>query len=282
MKTLLLIGHGYLGAAAAARFRGAGWQVGAAALHPQQGVIPCDVADPAAVAALAAAVPTPDLVIHCAASGRAGPDAYRRVFVQGCRNLVRSFPAARLIQISSSSVYAQTDGSTVTEESPALPLRETGKLLLQAERVTLRHGGAVCRLAGIYGPGRSVIQRDFLNGAARLEDDGRRFLNQIHRDDAVSALLHLAANPQLLAGEIYNVCDSHPLSQLECYQSLSSRFGLPLPRDENRKRGWSHKKVSNAKLRATGWEPRFPCFLDAAPLIAPSLMQKPPGTDASA
>ena len=43
------------------------------------------------------------------------------------------------------------------------------------------------------------------------------------------------------------------------------------PRDPDRKRGWTHKRVSNAKLRATGWEPRFPCFLDAVESIAPTL-----------
>ena len=42
-----------------------------------------------------------------------------------------------LLFTSSTSVYAQTDGSVVTEESPAIPDRETGSLLLAAETVTL-------------------------------------------------------------------------------------------------------------------------------------------------
>jgi hypothetical protein len=52
-------------------------------------------------------------------------------------------------------------------------------------------------------------------------------------------------------------------------------FDRPLPptapRDLNRKRGWTHKQVSNAKLRATGWEPEFPSFLEAAQSIATTL-----------
>jgi hypothetical protein len=44
-------------------------------------------------------------------------------------------------------------------------------------------------------------------------------------------------------------------------------FGKDLPphgpRDLNRKRGWTHKRVSNAKLREIGWEPVYPSFLDA-------------------
>jgi nucleoside-diphosphate-sugar epimerase len=118
-----------------------------------------------------------------------------------------------------------------------------------------------------------VILKKFLTGAAMIEEDGRRFLNQIHRDDAASAIVHLATRS--IRGEIFNVCDSTPLTQLECHQALARMFERPLPptgpRDLNRKRGWTHKRVSNAKLVATGWQPRFPCFLDAAAEIAPTL-----------
>ena len=65
---------------------------------------------------------------------------------------------------------------------------------------------------------------------------------------------------------------AHPTGVLE---ALSKIFSRPLPpsgpRDLNRKRGWTHKQVSNEKLRATGWQPEFPSFLDAAGLIAPTL-----------
>jgi nucleoside-diphosphate-sugar epimerase len=32
------------------------------------------------------------------------------------------------------------------------------------------------------------------------------------------------------------------------------------PRDLNRKRGWTNKRVSNKKLRALGWKPQYPSF----------------------
>ena len=182
------------------------------------------------------------------------------------------FPGIPLLFTSSTSVYAQTDGSVVTEESPAIPDRETGVLLLAAEQITLAAGGTVARLAGIYGPGRSVILKKFLNAEAIIEEDGRRFLNQIHRDDAARAIFHLATTR---AAGVFNVSDSTPLSQLACYEKLSEIFSRPLPpsgpRDLNRKRGWTHKQVSNAKLRATGWQPRFPSFIDAAESVAATL-----------
>jgi nucleoside-diphosphate-sugar epimerase len=257
---LLLIGHGYLGQAITREFRGNGWDVTATSLSGSDGTLACDVGNPDEVARLPAA----DFIVHCAASGRGGAEAYQRVYVNGCRNLIDGFPGVPLLYTSSTSVYAQTDGSVVTEESPTVPDRETGSLLLAAEQVVLERGGIVTRLSGIYGPGRSVILKKFLSGEAVIEEDGRRFLNQIHRDDAARAIFHLAATR--MAG-VFNVSDSTPLSQLNCYQQLARIFEKPLPpsgpRDLNRKRGWTHKHVSNGKLRSTGWKPHFPSFIDA-------------------
>jgi nucleoside-diphosphate-sugar epimerase len=262
---LLLIGNGYLGQAITAEFRENGWEVVTVSLSGGEGSLACDVGNPNDVKKLPAA----DFIVHCAASGRGGAEAYQRVYVDGCRNLAESFPGTPLLFTSSTSVYAQTDGSVVTEESPTVPDRETGKLLLDAEGVTLAAGGIVARLAGIYGPGRSVILRKFLSGEAVIEEDGRRFLNQIHRDDAARGIFRLAAKG--VQGGVFNVSDSRPLPQKECYEKLSEMLNMPLPpsgpRDLNRKRGWTHKQVSNAKLREIGWEPEFPSFLDAVPSL---------------
>lgn len=261
---MLVVGAGYLGAEVVRVFHKAGWDARGASLGGGEGSLACDVADPDSVAAL----PDADAVVHCAASGRGGEDAYRRVYLEGCRNLVRRFPDAKLVFTSSSSVYAQHQGELVTEESETIPDRATGEILLEAERVVLNAGGVVARLAGIYGPGRSVLLRKFLDGEAVIEEDGRRFINTIHRDDAVRAILHLISFRPFPAGEIFNVADSVTLTQLGVYQGLAEIFGKDLPpsgpRDLNRKRGWTHKRVSNAKLRASGWDPQYPSFLDAA------------------
>ena len=271
---LLLIGHGYLGQALTRRFRDGGWRVTAVSLSGGEGTLACDVGDGQAVAALGRAIAA-DLIIHCAASGRGGAEAYQRVYVEGCRHLLAAFPGVPLLFTSSTSVYAQTDGSVVTEASPTLPERDTGRILLEAERLTLLGGGTVARLSGIYGPGRSVILRKFLSGEAVLEDGGGRFLNQIHRDDAVEAIHHLCGGAGAFGGEVFNLSDATPLTQLVCYQQLGALFQRPLPpsapRDVTRKRGWTHKQVSSAKLQASGWQPQFPSFLEAAAGIAPTL-----------
>ncbi|MBK1826350.1 NAD-dependent epimerase/dehydratase family protein [Haloferula rosea] len=279
---LLLCGHGYLGQAISRDFLQAGWSVTAVSRtdddptppHPQLDTHATDISSQEDVDSLKRLSTRPDFIVHCAASGRGGPDAYRAVYRDGCRNLVTAFPDTPLLFTSSTSVYAQTDGSIVTEESPADPDRETGRLLRDAEQIVLDAKGIVFRLAGIYGPYRSAILKKFLAGDSTLEEDGRRFINQIHRDDAAAAVVHAATCP--LASGIYNVSDSHPRSQFDTFKSLSKQFDIPfppsVPRDLNRKRGWTHKQVSNAKLLATGWIPEHPDALEAAPAIASTLL----------
>ena len=263
MMRILVIGAGYLGTEVMRLFRASGWEAMGAALGGGEGLLACDVGDAGAVRGL----PDADAVVHCAASGKGGEDAYRRVYLAGCRNLVERFPGARLLFTSSSWVYAQLDGELVTEESATEPDRGTGKILLEAERVITEAGGVVARLAGIYGPGRSVLLRKFLDGDAVLEDGGGRYINQVHRDDAARAVFHLGTMDPYPSGEIFNVADSATMTQMEVYEGLARIFQRELPphgrRDLNRKRGWTHKRVSNEKLGASGWKPAYPCFLDA-------------------
>jgi nucleoside-diphosphate-sugar epimerase len=274
MPSVVIAGCGFVGLATARVFHAAGWDVlglthsaeSAAAL--QGGGFPvaaCDISKADAVSAIASGVPAKaDVVIHCASSGRGGADAYRAVYLEGARNLLDAFNGARLIFTSSTSVYAQTDGAVVDETAEANPPRETGRLLRETEELVLARGGIVARLAGIYGPARSVLLRKFFSGEAVIEGDGGRIVNQVHRDDIASALLVLAATD--VTG-IFNVSDSAPVPQREIYAWLAERFARPLPPlgpiDPNRKRGWTSKRVSNAKLRALGWAPRFPSFFDA-------------------
>ncbi len=283
---LLLCGHGYLGQAISRDFLTAGWQVTAlsrgtdssnpqsAIRNPQLAELSCDISSRESVSQLASL--QPDFIVHCAASGKGGADVYRQVYLDGCRNLTDTFPGIPLLFTSSTSVYAQIDGSEVTEDSPAEPDRETGRILLEAEQHVLDHGGLVTRLAGIYGPHRSILLKKFLHGEAIIEEDGRRYINQIHRDDASAAILWLANSKfEIRNSKLFNLCDSTPLTQLETYERMSELFSRPLPptgpRDLDRKRGWTHKRVSNTKLRATGWEPAFPSFLDAAQSVATTL-----------
>ncbi|MDB6138655.1 MAG: Shikimate kinase [Verrucomicrobiaceae bacterium] len=242
----------------------------------------CDISSPAAVAALAATLGADAVrvVVHCASSNRGGEEVYRTVYQLGMSNLLDAFPGAKPVFTSSSSVYAQTDGTIVTEDSPAEPDRKTGCILRHAEELVLAApGGVVARLTGIYGPGRSFVLKNLLEGRATIEGNAGegRSINQIHQEDAAAAIAHLIG--QDLTG-IFNVCDDLPTTQHECFLWLCPLFNLPLPpvvpADKDRKRGWTHKKVSNARLKASGWAPRYPSYQAALandPLLVPSILE---------
>ena len=198
-----------------------------------------------------------DAVVHCASSGGG---SYRRVYRDGAANLAACFPSARLIFTSSTSVYSQSDGSSVTEDSAAEPDSENGKILLETEKIVLDNDGVVLRVAGIYGPGRSFLLRTLMN---RDAISGDHLVNQAHRDDIASAIFFLTRYRAVGPPRIFNVVDDTPALRTEILQWLSSRLGLPLshsPSSEKTKGRGSNKRVSNAKLRALGWAPVYPSY----------------------
>ena len=269
MKTCFIAGCGFTGLAAARLLHARGWRVIGGTHSPESAaalageafpVVACDITDRAAISR----IPPVDAVVHCASSGRGGVEQYRAVYFEGARALAETLAPKQFVFTSSTSVYAQTDGSVVTEESAAEPDRETGRVLRETEEFVAARGGCVARLAGIYGPARSVLLKKFFSGEAVIEGDGARVINQVHRDDIAAALAHLIEHD---ARGIFNVSDDEPMTQRAVYEWLAEHFAKPLPPtgpiDPDRKRGWTSKRVSNAKLRALGWAPRFPSFRDA-------------------
>ena len=163
MPRVLIVGCGFVGEAAADLFHDAGWEV-TGWTHSEESAARLAAVKPypvsahditVAAQATAAEQKMPgggalDALVDCVSSGRGGgPDAYRRVYLDGARNLSGAFRATRFVYTGSTSVYAQLDGSVVDESSPAEPDRETGRILLETERVVLTApGGVVARLAG--------------------------------------------------------------------------------------------------------------------------------------
>ena len=283
MVRILIAGCGYVGQATADLFHEAGWTVegwtgsresaGRLAGKPYP-VYALDITERVQVCTCAG---TFDAVIHCASSGGGNADTYHQVYFNGARNLLDRFDSSMVVFTSSSSVYAQTDGSWVTEESETKPTRETGRTLLETEDLVLARGGIVARLAGIYGPGRSALLSKFLSGEATVDPESDRFINQVHRDDIAAALFFLL-DRQPQGKQIYNVVDDQPIRQSECYRWLAEKLNGPLPSvgksTRRYKRGDSNKRVSNAKLRKLGWTPRYPSFADAMEKsILPSFSQ---------
>ena len=272
MDRVLIAGCGYVGAATADLFHGAGWEVEGWTHSPESAarlagksfaVRAVDISGSEAVKKRGAPF---DVVIHCASSGGGGADSYRRVYFEGAKNLLTVLRPPKFIYTSSTSVYAQAGGEWVDESSPAEPRHETGRVLRETEDLVRQNGGCVARLAGIYGPGRSALLRKFLSGEARLEETGGRYLNHAHRDDIAAALIRLVRLSDKSSDSIVNVSDDEPMTQRQVYAWLAKKLNRPLPpvavQSPERKRGASNKRVSNQKLRALGWEPQFPSLTD--------------------
>jgi nucleoside-diphosphate-sugar epimerase len=204
-----------------------------------------------------------DVVVHCASTRGGDVDLYRHVYFDGAQNLRNHFGGAKFLFTSSTSVYAQINREIVTEQSPAQPKHETGKILRQAEDLVLAKNGVVVRLGAIYGPGRSALLKKFLSGDTVVDPSQDRFVNQIHRDDAAMGMC-LLLKSATAAGELYNVVDDRPILLSECYLWLAAKLQRPLASSRSstptRRRGESNKRVSSAKLRSIGWVPQYPTF----------------------
>jgi nucleoside-diphosphate-sugar epimerase len=214
-----------------------------------------------------------DWVINCVAAG-GNAENYREVYLQGTCNLIEwlvANPPKKFVYTSSTSVYAQNDGSQVKESSPTEPLAETSKILVETEKILLaavaarKFPAVILRVAGIYGPERGHWFKQFMQDTAHIEGDGSRYLNMIHRDDLVGCLIAALKNGR--AGETYNVVDDEPVSQLHFFQWLAQAVDKPLPPsgpenpDAMRRRGVTNKRVLNRKLKMElGHQFKYPTF----------------------
>ncbi len=214
-----------------------------------------------------------DWVIVCVAAG-GDAESYRRVYWQGTRNLIEWLapaPPKKFVYTSSTSVYGQTDGSQVKETSATEPVAETARVLVETEKLLLEAAtrnqfpAIILRLAGIYGPERGHWFKQFLKNEARMEGDGSRWLNMIHRDDMVGCIV--AALKSGRTGEIYNAVDDEPVSQANFFQWLAATVGkypppsAPEDTTEAHKRGATNKRVLNRKLKMElGYQFKYPNF----------------------
>jgi nucleoside-diphosphate-sugar epimerase len=202
-----------------------------------------------------------DWVVHCVAAGGDAAN-YRQIYLEGTRHLLEwlaASPPKKFVYTGSTSVYGQTDASPVKESSPTEPFAETARVLVETEKVLLdafqqsRFPAIILRVAGIYGPGRGHLFKQFMKNEARMEGNGARYLNMIHRDDLIGCIL--AALKSGRPGEIYNAVDDEPVSQKNFFEWLAATLGkypppsLPENPAEDRKRGVTNKKVSNRKLK---------------------------------
>jgi nucleoside-diphosphate-sugar epimerase len=204
-------------------------------------------------------------VLYAATPDARDPDRYRRIFVDGLRNVLDALDPdvlQRFLFISSTAVYGASE-DWQDEDSATAPEGFNGRILVEAEQLrqkTLPGKGGSFRLSGLYGPGRTTLLDQIQQGLAIVPDGPGHWSNRFHIEDAARACAHLLLLPQ--AQPCYIGTDNHPRPIAELYDALADM--LRAPRPARKPAGApTGKRLSNARLRDSGFEPAWPDALPA-------------------
>lgn len=179
--------------------------------------VAADLGDPASLAGL---VP-PGAIVCCLAPPGPDPAGELRHLLDAARD------AARLVYVSSTSVYAPGGGAWVDEGWTVAPATESGRARALAEGALALAAipWLALRAAGIHGPGRKLVDR-IRSGTYRVIGDGTSHVSRIHVVDLVSAILAAGASD---AQGFVNVADDDPTPSGEVADTLAGLLGLPPP-----------------------------------------------------
>lgn len=260
----LIFGCGYLGRRVAARWLAEGKRVAAltrrntgalraAGIEPITG----DVLDRDSLRSLPAAA----TALYAVGFDRSANKPMRDVYVRGLANVLDTLPpCSRFVYVSSTSVYGQTDGSSVSEDSATEPAEESGRVILEAEQLlrAKKPDAIILRFAGIYGPDRLLRKQPLLIGEP-LVGDAEKWLNLIHVADGASAVL--CAESRGAPSETYNIADGTPVSRRAFYALLAELLRASEAKfDQRSEPNAPNRRIDASKFRALGWVPSFASY----------------------
>lgn len=168
-------------------------------------------------------------------------------FVQKIKNLIPFIEKSSIknvIFISSTSVY-NDDNKIVTEADTSLPETESGKQLLETEKLlcsSTHFQTTILRFGGLIGNDRNPIH--YLSGKSQIENPFAP-INFIHQDDCIAVIIKIISMD--VWGEIFNaVAPFHP-NRKTYYIEKAMKLGLDLP-NFNESKPSLGKTVSSDKL----------------------------------
>ncbi|WP_374457141.1 NAD-dependent epimerase/dehydratase family protein [Nocardioides sp.] len=258
---VLLVGAGDLGAAVGLRLADLGHDV--LALRRNAALVP----PPLHGRSVDLTAGTPDLsdvrprlvVVALTARPRT-EEAYRATYVEGMARALDALqvPPERAVLVSSTAVHGGSDLPGLQDETtPVAPSDGPGRQLVAAEEAfhqRLPHG-TVLRLSGLYGGASTRLLDQVREGRVT---DPHRWTNRIHRKDASAAVVHLltmAEEPERL----YLGTDDLPAQMGDVAAFIAEQLGAPAPPPADPSQGHG-KRLSNARLRSTGWVPTRPSY----------------------
>ncbi|MDD1605152.1 MAG: NAD-dependent epimerase/dehydratase family protein [Methylococcaceae bacterium] len=192
--------------------------------------------------------------------------SYREVYEIGLNNVLHKFAHLPWIFVSSTSVYGQSQGEWVNEDSIAQPDNFNSQLIRQAEQqvTALNPQNTVVRFSGIYGAGREYL----LNKAKQspiIQQTPPYFTNRIHQDDCVQVLAFLLEKK--LAGitlaQYYLASDNDPAPLYEVISWMAQQLNCPAPPIKaSTSDDTLNKRCDNQRLKALGYQFSYPSYKD--------------------
>ena len=196
--------------------------------------------------------------------------SYRDIYESGLNHLLKHFSRAgsnpQWIFVSSTSVYGQSQGEWVDEDSIAQPANVTSQLIRQAEQklLALNADNIIVRFSGIYGPGRESLLR-MARQTLAIQQHPPYFTNRIHQQDCVGVLAFLLE--RRLAGvaleQCYLASDDDPAPMWEVVSWLAEHLSCQPPTVKSiDPDSVMNKRCNNQRLKALGYQFHYPGFKD--------------------
>ncbi len=264
MSTILIFGLGYTAGHLGLRLRARGWQVVGTSRDGRADTLRFDD-DAAVLAALNGAT-------HLLSS--VPPDADGADPVLARYGEAAALAPARWVgYLSSTGVYGDVGGAWVDESAP-IRGRRAGRNAADAGWLSLRSDTRVFRLPGIYGPGRSALDR-VAAGQAHRVDLADQIFSRAHVDDIVGAIIASFASD---ASGAFNIADDHPASQNAVVEEAARLLGTAPPpfvgldalSPMARSFYAENRRVANGRAtRLLGWSPRFRDYRDGLAALLP-------------
>ena len=256
MRHMLIIGMGYTGSRLATRLGSDGWRVTGVRRAADSETIAFD--DESAVRmALGQAT-------HILSSVPPEGDVDPVLVRYGAE--IAAAPALWSGYLSSTGVYGDAAGAWVDENSPVGSGRRSARVQADADWGALRSDMRRFRLPGIYGPGRSALDRVRTGRAHRIDLPGQIF-SRAHVDDIVAGIIASFNGPP----GVYNLADDLPCAQNRLIEAACAMLNEPLPplltleeaqlSPMARSFYAENRRVANGRAkRLLGWTPRYPTY----------------------
>ncbi|WP_194954750.1 Rossmann-fold NAD(P)-binding domain-containing protein [Sphingopyxis solisilvae] len=255
MGQMLIFGLGYAAGHLAERLRARGWDVVGTTQDGRGDSIAFD--DEGAVLA---AVRSATHILSSVPPAKGADPVLARY-----REAIAIAPATWVGYLSSTGVYGDADGAWVYESAPVKG-RRPDRNAADAAWQRLRGDVSVFRLPGIYGPGRSILDRIREGRAHRIALPDQVF-SRVHVDDIAGGVIASFRGP---AG-VYNLADDEPCHQNRLVEWGCAMLGAPLPPLQTLdEAGLSpaarafyaeNRRVANGKAkRLLSWNPRYPTY----------------------